>query len=194
MYIPACIFMHDQLFNCVNPLHACIFSCLQHACIFSCLLHALSLCMHENACKRANLHACLMHASCLQCMHVSCMPCMHDSCMQCRHAQFRRALPFLEKKKPFWEMTIHPHPHLKPLYSKRFLQSTSTSLLIINPLHSRVAHRSFDFNRHQEGHKLVKCSTKSTEGNTIKSHSKIIHFWSQNITLHKLYNFAKISF
>ena len=54
-------------------------------------------------------------------------------------------LPFLEKKKPFWEMTIHPHPHLKPLYSKRFLQSTSTSLLIINPLHSRVAHRSFDY-------------------------------------------------
>ena len=42
-------------------------------------------------------------------------------------------------------MTIHPHPHLKPLYSKRFLQSTSTSLLIINPLHSRVAHRSFDY-------------------------------------------------
>ena len=41
-------------------------------------------------------------------------------------------------------MTIHPHPHLKPLYSKSFLQSTSTSLLIINPLHSRVAHRSFD--------------------------------------------------
>ena len=53
-------------------------------------------------------------------------------------------LPFLEKKKPFWEMTIHPHPHLKPLYSKSFLQSTSTSLLIINLLHSRVAHRSFD--------------------------------------------------
>ena len=53
-------------------------------------------------------------------------------------------LPFLEKKT-FWEVTIHPHPHLKPLYSKSFLQSTSTSLLIINPLHSRVAHRSFDF-------------------------------------------------
>ena len=41
-------------------------------------------------------------------------------------------------------MTKHPHPHLKPLYSKSFLQSTSTLLLIINPLHSRVAHRSFD--------------------------------------------------
>ena len=51
-------------------------------------------------------------------------------------------LPFFRKKK---EVTIHPHPHLKPLYSKSFLQSTSTSLLIINPLHSRVAHRSFDF-------------------------------------------------
>ena len=50
-------------------------------------------------------------------------------------------LPFFRKKK---EVTIHPHPHLKPLYSKSFLQSTSTSLLIINPLHSRVAHRSFD--------------------------------------------------
>ena len=34
---------------------------------------------------------------------------------------------------------------MKPLYSKSFLQSTSTSLLIINSLHSRVAHRSFDW-------------------------------------------------
>ena len=54
-------------------------------------------------------------------------------------------LPFLEKKKTFWEVTYTPSPHLKPLYSKSFLQSTSTSLLIINPLHSRVAHRSFDY-------------------------------------------------
>ena len=46
-------------------------------------------------------------------------------------------------------MTIHPHPHLKPLYSKSFLQSTSTSLLIINPLHSRVAHRSFDYTEYK---------------------------------------------
>ena len=52
-------------------------------------------------------------------------------------------LPFLEKKNLLGG-DIHPHPHMKPLYSKRFLQSTSTSLLIINPLHSRVAHRSFD--------------------------------------------------
>ena len=53
-------------------------------------------------------------------------------------------LPFLEKKNLLGG-DIHPHPHMKPLYSKSFLQSTSTSLLIINPLHSRVAHRSFDF-------------------------------------------------
>ena len=52
-------------------------------------------------------------------------------------------LPFLEKKNLLGG-DIHPHPHMKPLYSKSFLQSTSTSLLIINPLHSRVAHRSFD--------------------------------------------------
>ena len=53
-------------------------------------------------------------------------------------------LPFLEKKKTLLGDDYTPHPHLKPLYSKSFLQSTSTSLLIINPLHSRVAHRSFD--------------------------------------------------
>ena len=53
-------------------------------------------------------------------------------------------LPFLEKKNLLGG-DIHPHPHMKPLYSKSFLQSTSTSLLIINPLQSRVAHRSFDF-------------------------------------------------
>ena len=32
-----------------------------------------SSCMHENACKCANLLACLMHASCMHCMHVACM-------------------------------------------------------------------------------------------------------------------------
>ena len=46
-------------------------------------------------------------------------------------------LPFLEKKNLLGG-DIHPLP------PKSFLQSTSTSLLIINPLHSRVAHRSFD--------------------------------------------------
>ena len=33
---------------------------------------------------------------------------------------------------------------LEPLHSKSFLQSTSMTLILINPLHSRVAHRSFD--------------------------------------------------
>ena len=48
-----------------------------------------------------------------------------------------------ENPSPFWEVTYTP-PHLKPLYSQSFLQSTSMTLIIINPLHSRVAHRSFD--------------------------------------------------
>ena len=54
-----------------------------------------------------------------------------------------RPLPFLEKKNLGGD--IHLHPHLKPLYSQSFLQSTSMTLIIINPLHSRVAHMSFDF-------------------------------------------------
>ena len=55
-----------------------------------------------------------------------------------------RPLPFLEKKKLLGG-DIHSHPHLKPLYSQSFLQSTSMTLIIINPLHSQVAHiRSFD--------------------------------------------------
>ena len=48
---------------------------------------------------------------------------------------------FRKKKKNVWEVT---YPHLKPLYSQSFLQSTSMTLIIINPLHSRVAHSSFD--------------------------------------------------
>ena len=51
-------------------------------------------------------------------------------------------LPFLEKT--FWEVTYTPTRHLKPLHSKSFLQSKSMTLIIINPLHSRIAHRSFD--------------------------------------------------
>ena len=54
-------------------------------------------------------------------------------------------LPFLEKKNLLGG-DIHPHPHLKPLYSKSFLQSTSMTLIIINLLDSRVAHRSFHSN------------------------------------------------
>ena len=61
----------DQVSVLYNPLHACIISCLQQA---------LSLCMHENACKSANLHACIMHASCMQCLHD---PLMQHACCAC---------------------------------------------------------------------------------------------------------------
>ena len=54
-----------------------------------------------------------------------------------------RPLPFLEKKNLLGG-DIQPHSHLKSLYSQSFLQSTSMTLIIINPFHSRVAHRSFD--------------------------------------------------
>ena len=50
-----------------------------------------------------------------------------------------RPLLFLEKENL---LGGDRHPH--PLYSQSFLQSTSMTLIIINPLHSRVAHRSFD--------------------------------------------------
>ena len=53
-------------------------------------------------------------------------------------------LPFLEKKKTLLGDDYTPPPPSETLILKKFLQSTSTSLLIINPLHSRVAHRSFD--------------------------------------------------
>ena len=41
-----------------------------------------------------------------------------------------RPLLFLEKKKNLLGGDIHPHPHLKPLYSQSFLQSTSMILCI----------------------------------------------------------------
>ena len=37
-----------------------------------------SLCMHENACKSANLHGCIMHASCMQHPCCACSAGMHS--------------------------------------------------------------------------------------------------------------------
>ena len=57
-----------------------------------------------------------------------------------------RPLPFLEKKKKKKNLLggdIHPHPHLQPLILPKF-SAIYIYDINSNPLHSRVAHRSFD--------------------------------------------------
>ena len=68
------------MINCSRIVTICMHIFMPEACMHS-------SCMHENACKCANLLACRMHASCMHCMHVACMPaCMIHACSAGMHS------------------------------------------------------------------------------------------------------------
>ena len=72
--------MHFHAWLTVQELSHCMHIFMPEACMHS-------SCMHENACKCANLLACGMHASCMHCMHVACMPaCMIHACSAGMHS------------------------------------------------------------------------------------------------------------